>query len=460
MNEDILIKSVLFGGFDKNDVLKHIEKIQSEHYDESETIKQKDEEIEALKEKAAQFEDKLASEQRRFSALAALNDEYCERIYNLEEQIKEQCTRFDHIQEDCNRLKKVEAQIGALLVDAVLYSDKMTEKAKTVATNITTDAKNALVSTAQSVNELSLEIVQISSGFGHDITALVEKVESLSASLSFFADRFESECDISREKAYDTQEVFEHFFAHGDNVDKETDEEAQEDAKNDNLPENNTVSQDSGEINSLEPEEIETDEILEKNEFNVQPELSNTKEEPSDITDLTKEMSENEVTDIWDYKTKDTKPAEQIEQAETSEKLSKPEESEEVEQFDEPEKPEVPEELQELEEPEEAQEPQEAQEPEDQEKPEEPKEPEESEQLDENEEPEEPEEPEKPEKTEEPEEPQMPEIVAEFNETESNDDSTDLSIKESRTSMSRDISESDVDELLRLFSNDADKTNS
>ena len=183
MEEDVLIKSVLFGGFDKNEVLKYIEKIQSEHYDESETIKQKEQEIEILKEKVAQFEDNLASERKRFLDLAVLNDKYCEKIYNLEEQMKDQCLRFDSIQDDCNRLKKVEAQIGALLVDAVLYSDKMTEKAKTVATNITSDAKNALTSTAENVNELSAEIAQVSTGFSKDLMTLVKRVENLSANL-------------------------------------------------------------------------------------------------------------------------------------------------------------------------------------------------------------------------------------------------------------------------------------
>ena len=213
MKEDLLIKSVLFGGFDKKEVLALIEKIQSEHFDESENIKKKDEEIEAIKAKAAQFEDRLESEKRRFAALAALNDEYCERIYNLEEQIKEQNAKFESIQDDCDRLKKVEAQIGALLVDAVLYSDKMTEKAKKAATSITSDAKQALVSTADDVGKLSVEIAQLSGDFKSDITALVEKVEILSSSLCAFTARLDTEFDADGEEPYDGQEVFDHFIS-------------------------------------------------------------------------------------------------------------------------------------------------------------------------------------------------------------------------------------------------------
>jgi len=213
MKEDLMIKSVLLGGFDKKEVLALIERIQSEHFDESENLKKKDEEIEAVKAKIAQYEDRLESERKRFSALAALNDEYCERIYNLEEQIKEQNLKFENIQEDCDRLKKVESQIGALLVDAVLYSDKMTEKAKNAATSITSDAKQALVSTAEDVGKLSVEIAQISVDFKSDITALVEKVEILSNSLSVFSARLEMDFDAGREEPYDGQEVFDHFVS-------------------------------------------------------------------------------------------------------------------------------------------------------------------------------------------------------------------------------------------------------
>ncbi|NLX94114.1 MAG: hypothetical protein GXZ02_09765, partial [Clostridiales bacterium] len=336
MNEDILIKSVLFGGFDKNEVLKYIEKIQSEHYDESETIKRKDEERESLKEKVAQFEDKLASERRRFSALASLNDEYCERIYNLEEQMKEQSARFDNIQDDCNRLKKVEAQIGALLVDAVLYSDKMTEKAKTAATSITADAKNALVSTAEGVSELSSEIVQISSGFSNDITTLVEKVESLSASLSLFADRFETECDVSREKSYDAQEVFEHFFA------QQNDEEKIDDS---DVSDENEPIQPAVESHLAEQEEVEIGEIVAQSEHNEQPEPSDAKEEPLNIIAPTNDACENEATDIWDYETdkgEETKQttAQTSYDTDTGAEIDSSLEPQTVEVFDKPEEPE------------------------------------------------------------------------------------------------------------------------
>lgn len=84
--KDLTIKTALFGGFDKKEVLKLIETIQTQSLDESETLRKKDAEIEELKNQIAQADDRAESERRRFSALAALNDDYCERIYNLEDR--------------------------------------------------------------------------------------------------------------------------------------------------------------------------------------------------------------------------------------------------------------------------------------------------------------------------------------------------------------------------------------
>ncbi len=291
MREDLLIKSVLFGGFDKKEVLALIEKIQSEHFDESENIKKKDEEIEAVKAKVAQFEDRLESERRRFTALAALNDEYCERIYNLEEQIKEQNAKFESIQDDCDRLKKVEAQIGALLVDAVLYSDKMTEKAKKAATSITSDAKQALVSTADDVGKLSVEIAQLSGDFKSDITALVEKVEILSSSLCTFTARLDTEFDADGEEPYDGQEVFDHFISQ---YDKTTHDQPGDGNCEVSQLEQNEKDAESEMTDDIEPAlEDDTEGSAEKpsdNEDDIEP--------PTNESDLKDEQQDEEVDSL------------------------------------------------------------------------------------------------------------------------------------------------------------------
>ena len=89
MSDNVIIKSAFFGGFNKEEVLKYIEKIQSEHIAEIDRFKQKDEEKEQAFQKIKELEGQIVSERSRFAALTALNDEYCERIYGLEEKQKD-----------------------------------------------------------------------------------------------------------------------------------------------------------------------------------------------------------------------------------------------------------------------------------------------------------------------------------------------------------------------------------
>ncbi len=290
MSEDVFIKNVLFGGFNKEEVLKYIEKIQKEYAAEVDRIKQKDDQTDQLRLQVKQLEEQLASEHSRFAALASLNDEYCERIYSLEEQIKEQNKNFESIQEDCNRFKNLESQIGALLVDAVLYSDKMTAKAKQAATIITADAKQTLVATAEDVDILRTEITQISGDFQNDISLLVEKVENFSSRLASFAGRFEIESDANQEKIDSEQEIFAHFIAQRDNNTTNDETVTHSDTPESNVNTEQTVN----ETDSSEAEE-ETEIPQEEQSQEEQPQ----EEQPQEILTDEPSAETNEKTAVF-----------------------------------------------------------------------------------------------------------------------------------------------------------------
>jgi len=214
VNEDILIKSVMFGGFNKEEVLKYIEKIQSEHLAQIEEMKHKQYETEQALLQVKELELQLEAEKKRFSALTKLNDEYCEKIYALEEQKKELNNKFESMQEDCGRMKSVETQIGSLLLNAALYSDKITQKAKQTANNVTENARQNIVSANEDVCRLGLDISQTASVFSKDISTISEKIKDLSETLSSLEKRLgiENETD---EKEDASQETFSEFFNSG-----------------------------------------------------------------------------------------------------------------------------------------------------------------------------------------------------------------------------------------------------
>lgn len=220
MGEDAIIKSVMFGGFDKEDVLKYIEKIQTEHLAEMEIMKQKQAETEKAWIRVKELEEQLAAESSRFSALTRLNDEYCEKIYALEEQQKELNKKFESMQEDCNRLKSVESQIGSLLLNAALYSDKITQKAKLAASGVTDDARQNIVSANEDVSRIGSDFSQAASTFSNDISAISSKIEDLSETLTSLAGRLSIE-NNGQEKLDKEQETFTDFFNNSEN-DKNT----------------------------------------------------------------------------------------------------------------------------------------------------------------------------------------------------------------------------------------------
>ncbi|MEI6578294.1 MAG: hypothetical protein WCN92_02380 [Eubacteriales bacterium] len=263
LNEDAFIKSVIWGGFNKEDVLKYIEKIQSEHIVEIDKIKQKNAETEKTFFQIKQLEEELAAERSRFAALTALNDEYCEKIYSLEDKQSVLNNKLENMQDDCNRIKNVESQIGTLLLDAVLYSDKMTQKAKQAAKSITDNAKQAIYSTNDDVSRLGTDISQIAGNFSTDISELIARIESLSFSLTSYASDLENEIDAPQNKSNAEQETFAHFLSEYNN---ENDEDGKE-VLNSTAIESTEKTSEIAE--TIEKDEPRTDTPTQTDEINV-----------------------------------------------------------------------------------------------------------------------------------------------------------------------------------------------
>lgn len=215
MSAEMIFRNALFGGFHKEDVLKYIESMQREFVEQLNAAVREDAQNTAADEHIRSLQEQLGAQEKRFSALAELNDEYCRQIYLLEEQVAGFTGRFETVEEECNRLKKVEAQIGALLVDAVLFSDRVTQKAQQAAQEVTEQTKKTIEETAQDVGHISRDIAEISADFSRDVAKLVERIETLSDSLTSFASKFDRETSNLAETdiPYAHQESFTEFFS-------------------------------------------------------------------------------------------------------------------------------------------------------------------------------------------------------------------------------------------------------
>ena len=135
------------------------------------------------------------------------DEEYAKKIFALEDEVNSLNEKLNSVEVGCERAKDVEGQIGALVLDALLYSDKIIRSAKASAKGISNQTKQTIEEAASGVDEIGEDISQMSDNFGVVVASLVSKINSLSTNLSSVADKLDSQED----------EIGEHLFTLGEN---------------------------------------------------------------------------------------------------------------------------------------------------------------------------------------------------------------------------------------------------
>lgn len=185
--EFAVMKTSLFGGFKKSDVLTFVESLQTETAEVKEMLDQKKEEALELKKKIEELEDKL-------DELSAINDKLAEKeAENAElkkmlddallenKQLSEKSVEFNEMSE---KLKRAEKQIGAAYIDARRYSDDLVENAKSKAKDIGAFASQDIKKEASEIEALLKDVDLISKKFNSSIEQLHKDVYALSSKLN------------------------------------------------------------------------------------------------------------------------------------------------------------------------------------------------------------------------------------------------------------------------------------
>ena len=186
-NEFTVMKTSLFGGFKKSDVLNLIEQLQTETADVKESLDIKREEVLELKNKINELQDKL-------NELSGLGDKLAEKEKEVEEltekleatilenkQLSEKSVEYD---EKSERLRRAEKQIGAAYIDARRYSDDLVENAKSKAKDIGAFASQDIKREATEIESLLKDVDAISKKFNSSIEQLHKDVYALSSKLN------------------------------------------------------------------------------------------------------------------------------------------------------------------------------------------------------------------------------------------------------------------------------------
>lgn len=188
MNNDITVmKTSIFGGFKKSDVLAYVEKLQLETAEvkeqldnkrnESLELKRKIDELEIRIENLCTVSEKLSEKEIEANALAVK----LELALKENEQLAERINGFE---EKSEKLKRAEKQIGAAYIDARRYSDELVDNAKSKAKDIGAIASQDVKHEANEIEQLLKDVDAISRKFNSSLEQLHKDVYALGNKLN------------------------------------------------------------------------------------------------------------------------------------------------------------------------------------------------------------------------------------------------------------------------------------
>ena len=185
--EFTVMKTALFGGFKKSDVLTLVEQLQAETAETKESL-------DAKREEALELKNKIEELQEKLEELTIVNEKLNEKEKEIEEltqkledalnenkQLSEKSVEFD---EKSEKLRRAEKQIGAAYIDARRYSDDLVENAKSKAKDIGAFASQDIKREAAEIESLLKDVDVISRKFNSSIEQLHKDVYALSSKLN------------------------------------------------------------------------------------------------------------------------------------------------------------------------------------------------------------------------------------------------------------------------------------
>ncbi len=226
--EFTIMKTTLFGGFKKSDVLNYVEQLQTETADIKALLDTKREEALELKRKIDELEIKLDNLSAVNDRLAEKEKEASELAVKLELALKENKQYSEKIaeyDEKSEKLRRAEKQIGAAYIDARRYTDDLVDNAKAKAKDIGAIASQDVKNQANEIEQLLKDVDAISRKFNtsleqlhKDVYALGTKLNSSASSLlnlhtdltGIEAHSFEYDNDFSDENNFTVISYSEH----------------------------------------------------------------------------------------------------------------------------------------------------------------------------------------------------------------------------------------------------------
>ncbi len=186
-NDITIMKTAIFGGFKKSDVLALVENLQHETADTRVLLDEKRKEADALREQLDEIAEKL-EKLNEVNELLEIKEkenqvlnEKLEKTLNENKVLSEKLVDFDNKTE---KLQRAEKQIGAVYIDARRYADDLVENARSKAKDIGAVASQDIKRECLEIEALLRDVDMISNKFNTSIEQLHRDVYALSSKLN------------------------------------------------------------------------------------------------------------------------------------------------------------------------------------------------------------------------------------------------------------------------------------
>lgn len=208
MENERILRTSVFGGFKKEDVLKYVEELKAEISTLTEEIKEKantlsdlSDRVDALSaecEEGKVAQEKLSETKEQVIVLETENQQLREDNLALSKRMATLDEEEARLQSKAEEVKASEAQLGAAFLDARKYSDEIVTAANKKANETQSEASDSIATQAAEIARLSSDVDVLSETLTKSIEALHADISTLSAKLSKAAQSLKNRKDAEK----------------------------------------------------------------------------------------------------------------------------------------------------------------------------------------------------------------------------------------------------------------------
>jgi len=208
MDSERILRTSIFGGFRREDVLSYVEELKGEIAELREELKGKVEKIDTLcemadnlsraceeakgtEQKLSEVTAALKAEQQKNETLAAENAELSKRVGAIDSEKAA-------MEQKAAEIRASEAQLGAAFLDARKYSDEIVSAANQKANETQSEVSDSIAKQATEVAKLSADVDALSATLSKSIESLHADISALSVKLSKAAQSLQNRKDAEK----------------------------------------------------------------------------------------------------------------------------------------------------------------------------------------------------------------------------------------------------------------------